>query len=78
MPQNLTDTATKGLAKKQCLDHAASFSLDHLNHINHEWVTDQQYGATSSGRRHQEPGSSPEVVSPADVSEPYMDFEDSA
>ena len=27
-----------GTFKKQCLDHFACFSLDHLNYINHEWV----------------------------------------
>ncbi len=27
-----------GVFKKQCLDHFVYFSLEHLNHINHEWV----------------------------------------
>ena len=27
-----------GIIKKQCLNHSICFSLDHLDHINHEWL----------------------------------------
>jgi putative transposase len=27
-----------GIIKKQCLNHFICFSLDHLDHINHEWL----------------------------------------
>lgn len=30
--------ASIGIIKKQCLNHFICFSLDHLDHINHEWL----------------------------------------
>ena len=37
-PPNGYAEASIGIIKKQCLNHFICFSLEHLDHINHEWL----------------------------------------